>query len=519
MAEKSVYKKPAFIVALVICLLFLAAGTIFSVPFKTVSDQVFAFMTNNLGWSFIWGASLFVFISLFLMFSPIGKIRLGKDDERPEYSNFTWFAMLFSCGMGIGLLFWGVSEPIWHYMWPPFGEAYSAEAGHVAIRYALFHWGLHPWAIYAVVGVALAYFSYRKGLPMMLSSTLEPLIGKENLDRGWGSVVNIIAVFATLFGLATSLGLGAMQIGAGLDSLFGIPDGAGLWLVIVVVVTAAAVTSTVTGINKGIKFLSQLNMYIALLLMILVFIFGPTLFILNMMGHATGDYLQNIISMSFRLDPMQAGEPGWITAEWGWTVFYWAWWIAWAPFVGTFIARISKGRTIREFVTGVLLIPTAFSIIWFSIFGGSAIHIEHFGAGGIADAVSVSNANGFFAMLQHFPASQLLIFVAMASVAIFFITSSDSASYVNGMLTSSGNPNPPVGLRYTWGILEGAIAALLLFVGGDTALTSLQTASVVGGFPFMIIMFLMIYCIFKSLYAERSPLDIPFKSQEKDIPA
>lgn len=504
MEEKSVYTKPAFIVALAICMLFLAFGAFAGDIFGEYTAKVFAFMTNNLGWSFIWGASIFLFVVVFLMVSPLGQIKLGKDEDKPEYSNFNWFAMLFSAGMGIGLLFWGVSEPIWHYIWPPFGEAGSAEAGHVAMRYAFFHWGLHPWAIYALVGLALAYFSYRKGLPMLLSSTLEPMLGKDNLNRGWGSVVNVIAVFATLFGLATSLGLGAMQIGKGLESLFGIADGAGLWVVIVVIITAGAVLSTMSGIDKGIKTLSQVNVIIAGLLMVLVFILGPTLFILNMLGHATGDYLQNIIAMSFRLDPMGSGEPGWITAEWGWTVFYWAWWIAWAPFVGTFIARVSKGRTIRQFVTGVLLIPTGVSMVWFSIFGGSAIWIEHFGEGGIADAVSVSNAAGFFAMLQHFPAPMVLIFVAMVSVCIFFITSSDSATYVNGMLTSGGNPNPPMGLRVTWGALEGAIAALLLFTGG---LSSLQTASVVGGFPFMLIMFLMIYCLFKSLYSEAKGLE------------
>ncbi len=500
--------KVTFWVSLVIGLVFLLVGIAAPVKFGEYTNEVFSFMTNNLGWSFILGASAFLLIIIFVMVSPYGKIRLGKDEDKPEYSNFAWFAMLFSCGMGIGLLFWGVSEPIWHYIWPPFGEAGTAAAGHVAMRYAFFHWGLHPWAVYAVVGAALAYFSYRKGLPMMLSSTLEPMLGREGIYRGWGIVINVIGVFATLFGMATSLGLGAMQVGAGLESLFGLPSTTWVWVTLTVVFTAGAVVSAISGIDRGIKRLSTLNVYIASLLMILIFIIGPTVFILNMFGHATGDYLQNIISMSFRLDPMAEGAEGWITGAGGWTVFYWAWWIAWAPFVGTFIARISKGRTLRQFISGVLLIPTGVSLIWFSIFGGTALHIEHFGGGGIAEAVAVDSAAGFFAMLQKFPLPQLMIPVAMLSVAIFFVTSSDSATYVNSMLTSNGNPNPPRRLRFIWGVLEGAIAALLLFTGSGGGLESLQTASVVGGFPFMLVMFLMIYCLFKSFNRDASELGL-----------
>jgi len=497
--------KITFWVSLGICLVFLLLGIAAPVKFGEYTTQVFNYMTENLGWSFIIGASVFLFLIIYLMVSPYGKIKLGRDEDIPEYSNFAWFAMLFSCGMGIGLLFWGVSEPINHYLWPPYGEAGTAAAAHLAMRSSFFHWGLHPWAIYAVVGVALAYFSYRKGLPMMLSSTLEPVLGREGIYRGWGIVVNVIAVFATLFGMATSLGLGVMQVGSGLESLFGIPSTTWIWVTLTVVFTIGAVASTMSGIDKGIKNLSTINVYIASLLMILIFIIGPTIFILNLLGHATGDYLQNIVSMSFRLDPMIEGNEGWVS---GWTVFYWAWWIAWAPFVGTFIARISKGRTLRQFVTGVLLVPTGVSLVWFSIFGGSALYIEQFGGGGIADAVAVDSAAGFFAMLQNFPLPQLLIPVAMLSVAIFFITSSDSASYVNAMLTSSGNPNPPQGLRFTWGVLEGAIAALLLFTGAGQGLSSLQTASVVGGFPFMLVMFLMIYCLFKSFRGEASNLGL-----------
>lgn len=508
--KKSLFTRPTFLIALIIMVAFVLIGVVSPERMSKGVTATFDFMIKNFGWSFILGASAFLFLIIFLLLSPLGQIKLGKDDEKPAYRNFTWFAMLFSCGMGIGLLFWGVSEPIWHYMWPPAGEANTAAAAHQAMRYTFFHWGLHPWAIYAVVAGALGYFSYRKGLPMLLSSTLEPILGKERIHGTVGTIVNILGVFATLFGLATSLGLGAMQIGAGLEMIFGIPSQAGVWVIIVAVITTGAVISTATGIDKGIKVLSQANILIASLILALVFILGPTLFILRTMTHATGGYLQNIFQMSFNMDPSGAGTEGWTGA---WTIFYWAWWIAWAPFVGTFIARVSRGRTIRNFIIGVLMVPVGVSIVWFSVFGGSALFIEQFGAGGIADAVSQDSAVGFFAMLKSMPASSVLIIVAMVSVAIFFITSSDSGTYVNGMLTSRGDPNPPLAMRLIWGVLEGGIAAILLFSGG---LEALQTASVVGGFPFMIIMFLMLYCLFKALYGELKAGTLPIPDWRKE---
>ncbi len=501
MKPSDVYRRPGFVVAISICAAFLLLGIVATDAFASATKHVFDWMITNLGWAFILSASAFLLVVVALFVSRVGAIRLGRDDEEPEYSTLTWFAMLFSCGMGIGLLFWGVSEPISHYAWPPLGDPRTAEAGHIALRYAFFHWGLHPWGIYAVVGGALAYASYRRGLPMLLSSTLEPILGRENLDRGWGTVVNIIGVFATLFGLGTSLGLGAMQIGAGVEALSGFASTQGLWVAIVVAMAVVALASTMSGIDRGIKYLSQVNIGVAACLMLLVFILGPTLFILNSLTHATGDYLQNIIGMSSRIDATGEGAPGWTGA---WTVFYWAWWIAWAPFVGAFIARISKGRTLRQFVTGVLLIPTSVSLAWFSVFGGSAVFAEHFGGAGgaIIEAVSASEASGFFALLGTLPGSQMLIFVAMFSVAVFFITSLASGTYVNSMLTSGGNPNPPMPLRVTWGAFQGGVAAILLFTGGERALESLQTASLVGGFPFMIVMLLMVYCLFTALSSE-----------------
>lgn len=503
---KATLKTPVTIISLIIAVSFVILG-IFLPNFETYMNNIFSWVVTNLGWTFILGASLFLIVTIFLIFSPLGEIKLGGDQEKPEYSTISWFAMLFSAGMGIGLLFWGVSEPIFHYDWPPMGEGGTAESVHLALQYSFFHWGLHPWAIYAVVACALAYFSYRKGLPMLLSSTLEPMLGRDNLNGGWGNTVNIIAVVATLFGISTSLGLGVMQIGGGIETLLGISNNEALWVVIIIVVTTLAIISTTTGIDRGIKWLSQINIGVAGLLLLIVFILGPTLFILNSFTHSVGTYLQNIIHMSFGIDAAGEGTEGWYSA---WTVFYWAWWISWAPFVGAFIARVSRGRTIRSFAVGVMLVPTAVSMAWFSVFGGAALFKEHFTNSSILDAVKESEALGFYALLGEFPFSSLLIVVAMVSLTVFFITSSDSGTYVIGMLTSKGNPTPPIQLRITWGVLEGAFAAVLLLAGG---LKALQTAAIVGGFPFMIIMFFMIYCLFKALFKELKEGSLPMERQ------
>ncbi|CAM3840752.1 BCCT family transporter [Alkalicoccus chagannorensis] len=500
-------KTPVFIISLILASAFVIVGISLGDTFNQAMDATFDWTTTYLGWTFILGASIFLIVTIFLILSPIGEIKLGEDNEKPEYPLPAWFAMLFSAGMGIGLLFWGVSEPLNHYDWPPFGEGGTEETVHLALQYSFFHWGFHPWAIYSIVACALAYFSYRKGLPMLLSSTLEPLLGRDRLDGGIGNTVNIIGVLATLFGISTSLGLGVMQIGGGLEQLFGWENSEGLWIMIVVVVTALAIISTTTGIDKGIKWLSQINLGVAGMLMLFVLILGPTLFIFNAFTHSTGAYLQNLLSMSFGIDAAGEGTEGWYDA---WTIFYWAWWIAWAPFVGSFIARVSRGRTIRSFAIGVMLVPTVGSMMWFSVFGGAALFEQHFGGIDILDEVLADEAQGFFALLNEFPLSTLLIAVAMLSVTVFFVTSSDSGTYVIGMLTSKGNPLPPTRLRITWGIMEGLFAIVLLLAGG---LTALQTASLVGGFPFMIIMLLMVYCLLKALFTELRDGSLPVERQ------
>ncbi|MCF8008944.1 MAG: BCCT family transporter [Halanaerobiales bacterium] len=499
--QKSWSSNKTFWIAFILTVLFVLWGIFGISSLKAAADWSFAFITQQLGWSFMLGVSIFVLVAIYLMVSKVGDIRLGEPDEEPKYTRFEWFSMLFSAGMGIGLVFWSVSEPIWHYIWPSTGAAANAtaetsEAAINAMRLSFFHWGIHPWAIYIIVGGSLAYFSYHKGLPMLLSSTLEPIIGEENLDKGWGRFVNILGVYATLFGLATSLGLGAMSIASGLTHLNIIAEASvPIQVGIIAVVTTGAVISTITGIDKGIRWLSKVNVWIMIVLMAFVVILGPTLFILKLFTNTLGQYLQHIVEMSFMSDAIM--DNAWLPA---WTIFYWAWWIAWAPFVGTFIARVSRGRTIREFVIGALFVPVIVSFVWFAIFGGSGMYTALNGGTELVEAVQQSEAAGFYAALAELPLAKFLILLGTLSVTIFFITSSDSATYVNGMLTSHGDPNPPKNLRVLWGVGEGAIAAILLFSGG---LASLQTASVVSGFPFMIVMFFMVYSLLKSLLEER----------------
>ncbi len=485
---------PMFWIALIVVVLFLLFGVFATESLEAISGVAFDFLINNFGWFFLIGVFGFVVFVIYLMVSKVGHIKLGKDDEEPEYGTLTWFAMLFSCGMGIGLVFWGVSEPVWHYMGPPYGAAESAESARLALSYSFFHWAIHPWAIYAVVAGSLAYFTYRKGYPMLLSSTLVPIFGEEQIEGPIGKIVNLIGVFATLFGLATSLGLGALSVGAGLNMLFGIEATPGLGVGVIIVITIAAIISTLTGIDRGIKWLSRIAMSLGLFLMVVVFLVGPTLFILDGFTIGVGDYLQNFLEMSFFVDSIAENPwPGW------WTIFYWAWWLSWSPFVGTFIARVSRGRTIKEFVAGTLLAPSLLCIIWMSVFGGSAIFNELFGPGGLTDAVGAGEEFGFYALLATFPAGEILIFLGVLVVSIFFITSSDSGTYVNGMLTSGGNLNPPRQVRAIWGALEGGIAAILLLVGG---LSAVQTTAVVVGLPVLILEVLMIYSLLKALRSE-----------------
>ncbi|WLR52162.1 BCCT family transporter [Bacillus tianshenii] len=491
---------PVFVISVIVAALFIVWGIIpeEALPnanLKVVTSSVQGFIVEKFGWFYLLSATGFLVFALFLIFSKYGHIKLGKDTDEPEYSYLTWFAMLFSAGMGIGLVFWGAAEPMYHYFTPPVGEGETAESARLALRYSFFHWGLHPWAIYAVIALALAYYKFRKEAPGVVSAILRPVLG-DRVDGPLGTLVDFIAVFATIFGVATSLGLGAIQIGGGASYLSdSIANTKVTQMVIILIVTVLFMLSAQTGLNKGIKYLSNLNIILAISLMLFLLFAGPTNFIMDVFTMTIGSYVQNLPSMSFKLSPFEQNT--WIQ---DWTIFYWAWWIAWAPFVGTFIARISRGRTIREFIIGVLAVPTIFGGLWFSVFGGSAIFLERQGAG----IYQVMNDSGMeialFEVLQNFPLGFFMSAIAIFLISTFFITSADSATFVLGMQTTNGSLNPPNSVKFIWGIIQSSTAAILLWTGG---LGALQTASIIAAFPFTIIMILMVFAMLKSFKEEK----------------
>lgn len=490
---------PVFFISGGLLLLFLAFGTIQTETAKAVLPKVLDAVSTNFGWFYVLGVGFFVVFTGWLLFSRYAHIKLGDDDSTPDFNTLTWFSMLFSAGMGIGLLFYGVAEPMQLYASPPTGAGSTPEAARLALPLTFFHWGLHAWCIYVVMGLAIAYFSFRKKLPLAIRSTFYPILG-ERIYGAPGHVIDILAVFGTLFGLATSLGLGAMQINAGLNYLFDIPLGRTSQLVLIAIITGAATISLVTGVDKGIRRLSELNMILAALLMIFVFLVGPSLFILDSFADNLGRYLSRIVQWTFWMGSVDKGGTDWNKS---WTLFYWGWWIAWAPFVGMFVARISKGRTIREFVLGVTLVPTVVTFMWLTVFGDTALYLELFGGGGISEAVSTSVPTAIYVMLEKLPLSTITCFLAAAVVAVFFVTSSDSASFVVDMLTSGGHPDPPIWQRVFWALLEGAVAAVLLAVSGKAGLTALQSAVVCIGAPFCLVMVLMCFSLVRALRQEQ----------------
>jgi choline/glycine/proline betaine transport protein len=450
-------------------------------------------IVTYLGWVFAFSVTFFLGFAVWVACSRHGRVRLGRDDERPEFGTLTWFAMLFSAGMGIGMLFYGVAEPVLHYAHPPGGEADPHLAARSALRLAVFHWGLHAWGIYAVLGLALAYFHFRRGAPLSIRSALRPILGRWT-DHWSGKLIDVLAVFGTLFGLATSLGLGAIQINAGISHLFGIPRSTGVQIALIAGITGCATLSLVSGLSRGIRRLSELNMLLAAALLLFVFACGPTAFLLRTLPDLLGSYVERLPELSLRTRPF--GDVEW---QKSWTLFYWAWWISWAPFVGTFVARISRGRTVREFVAGVLLVPTLVTVVWFGVLGGSALHEELFGGGGIAQAVDSDVAIALFDLLSRFPFYQVSSALAVLVIGTFFVTSSDSASFVVDMLTSGGNPDPPIWQRIFWALAEGAVAAVLLLTGG---LVALQSAAINTGLPFCLVLVAICVSLARTLRRE-----------------
>jgi betaine/carnitine transporter, BCCT family len=488
---------PVFFVSAVVIVGFVILVLMFQEGAAAFFGWLRPWLTSTFDWLFMTAANIFVLFCLFLVISPYGRIRLGGPDARPDYSYAGWFAMLFAAGMGIGLMFFGVLEPVYHFQNPPLGvDPENVEAARqIGMAATIFHWGLHPWAIYAVVALGLAFFCYSRGLPLTIRSAFYPLLGER--VWGWfGHVIDTLAVFATLFGLATSLGFGAEQASAGLDYLFGIPVTDVTKVVLIFAITAVALGSVVAGMDKGVKRLSELNMILAMLLLLFVIVFGPTLQILTGMFTNTWAYLTEVVPLS-----------NWVGREdtefmHGWTTFYWAWWISWSPFVGMFIARVSKGRTVREFVTCVLIIPSLVCVLWMTAFGGTAIsQFVDQGYTGVVETVTAYTPElSLYRMLEPLPLSGISSFVGIVLVIVFFVTSSDSGSLVIDTITAGGKIDAPVAQRVFWATFEGLVAIALLLGGG---LASLQAAAISTGLPFAIVLLLMCVCIFMGLREER----------------
>ncbi|MFW5471781.1 BCCT family transporter [Knoellia sp. CPCC 206450] len=489
-----------FGVTALIAIGFVAWGFLSTETLGSASSAGLGWVVHNMGWLFSLVASGFVVFVIWLAAGKFGRIPLGRDDEQPEFRTVSWIAMMFSAGMGIGLMFYGVSEPVSHFVTPPPGTGVEGnpQAVQTAMATTLFHWTLHPWAIYAVVGLAVAYGVFRRGRSLLISSAFTPLLGERRTSGPAGRVIDMLAIFATLFGSAASLGLGALQIGSGLEIVAGLDrTGNGVLVAIITVLTLCFILSAVSGVSKGIQWLSNTNMVLALVLAVFVFVVGPTVFILNLVPTAVGSYFQDLAMMSARTDA--AGGDAMQTWLSGWTIFYWAWWVSWTPFVGMFIARISRGRTIRQFVTGVLLVPSLVSLVWFAIFGGAGIATQR---GGTDLAGAETPEATLFGMLETMPLSTITSILVMLLVAIFFVSGADAASIVMGTLSERGTLVPSRPTVIFWGAATGAVAAVMLLVGGADALSGLQNITIVAALPFVLVMVGLAVSLVKDLASD-----------------
>ncbi len=494
--------RPVFLTSAILILAFIIFGAFFNELATEVFGQAKAFVSMRFGWFFIMVVNLTLVMSIYLIFSRYGDIRLGHQNENPEYNLVSWIGMLFSAGIGIGLLYWGTAEPLYHFMAPPLGEPESVAAAKQAMNISFLHYGLHVWALYGMVALSLAYFHYRRGLPLAIRSTLYPLIGKK-IYGPMGHTVDTLAVFGTMFGVVTTLGLGVLQINSGLESLFGIPNNITVQIILIAFITMLAGLSLLMGLDKGIKRLSDINIFFTIVLLSFVIILGPTQFIFNSFFENIGNYLHQVIPLGLWTESYE-GEANWQSS---WTVFYWAWWISWSPFVGVFVARISRGRTIREFILGVLLIPITILFLWFTAFGGSAVHMElmaavdpNIASPGLVEAVRADTGSAIFKLMESYPLTAALNGLIVVMIVLWFVTSSDSASFVIDMLTSGGDTNPPKIQRLFWAGTEGVIAAVLLAAGG---LGALQAASIVSGLPFAVVIVIMMYSLLRGLSRDR----------------
>ncbi len=493
--------KPVFITSSILIVGFIILGVFFTEAAAALFSFLQSFISDKFGWLFIVLVNVALIFCIYLAMSRYGDIRLGKQTETPQYTLFSWIAMLFSAGIGIGLVYWGTAEPLYHFMAPPLGEAETLEAAKQAMNLSFLHWGLHAWAIYTIVALSLAYFHFRRGLPLSIRSTLYPILGQKIYGK-WGHTVDVLAVFGTMFGVVTSLGLGVMQINSGLEGLFGFPNTLTMQFFIIAFVTALACGSLMLGLDKGIKRLSDINMGFTGVLLAFMVVLGPTLFIFDSFIENIGNYLTALV-------PLSTWGEAYSNTDWqsAWTIFYWAWWVSWSPFVGVFIARISRGRTIREFVLGVLLIPMTILFFWFTTFGGVSIQMELL-AGinpelinpGLVEAVQADTGSAIFKLVEYYPFTRPITLLIVVMIVLWFVTSSDSASFVIDMLTAGGDTNPPKIQRLFWAIMQGLIAAILLAAGG---LGALQAAAIVAGLPFALVVFVMMYSLLRGLSRDR----------------
>jgi len=498
---------PVFWPAVVVIVAFIAITLIVGEQM----EKVFTAIQNNIsdygGWFFVLSVNFFLVFVLYIAFSKYGRIRLGGERAKPEFSKGAWFAMLFSAGMGIGILFWSVGEPMFHFIGPSRGEGGTVEAARLAMETTFLHWGMHPWGIYALVGMALAFFTFNRKLPLTISSIFYPLLGKK-IYGPWGKAINVLAVVATLFGLATSLGLGVKQVSAGLAHLFGLEDTVKTQVILIILITLAATGSVIAGLSSGVKRLSELNMILGTIFLGFMLIVGPSLFIFDSFVQNLGGYIQNFFELATWTETYQ--QSSWQNS---WTVFYWAWWISWSPFVGMFIARISRGRTLKEFVLGVLIVPTLLTFLWLSAFGGSAIFLELNGLADISGAVTENVATSLYVLLEQFPIASVTSVVGVLLVTSFFVTSSDSGSLVVDSLTAGGKLDAPVAQRVFWALTEGTIAAVLLVGGG---LGALQTAAITSGLPFALLLIIITYSLLKGLDGEYEEMLSAESKKEQD---
>ena len=494
---------PVFLISAGVMLTLILLCTLYTEWSESFFQAVQKTISFHFSWVFTGTTSFFLIFVLALAFSRYGKIRLGDSGDEPDFDGLTWFAMLFSAGMGIGLVFWSIAEPITHYVKPPVGKGESLFSEELAMRFTYFHWGFHAWAVFMVVALSLSYFSYRKGLPLTIRSAFFPILGKK-IFGPIGHAIDIFAVVGTMFGVSTSLGLGVMQVNSGLNFLMGLPETDWVQVILIISITAIAAVSVGLGLEKGISRLSQLNLVLAGFLLLFVLLLGPTAYVLQNFFHSVEDYFMSIPLLSFMGEKIS--ESDWRSS---WTTFYWAWWISWAPFVGVFIARISRGRTIRELILTGLLGPALATFFWISIFGGTALNFEIVRGEPISEAVFSNVGTALFVTLERLPYHGILATLSIFVIVVFFVTSSDSGSLVIDMLTAGGDPNPPAIQRIFWAIVEGGVAIALLMAGG---LGTLQTAAIASGFPLALLLVAMCFSLTKALRKEFSTSFSPLKN-------